>query len=263
MKVLRPAFNILCVAVLFGSHLSLSYDYYGGWWYSAAGLLSILTLGVLAWKSEFFVMSGVKIALRELPVVILTAGIMTGISFLILRSIGEPGGIRMLLNSPKSYVHNVFYIINEEIILGALVLYFLTSIFRLRPLTSSFLLALLIAFAHWVLYKWYFRNPGSLETGTLFTLFFVAFLKNNLILKFRHIGYAWALHFGWMSVMFGTLHFSADGRLMTDLEKFNLYLGSAPVLIASAALAIASLSVFANEQRPAFSALKLLRKPKG
>jgi hypothetical protein len=263
MKALRPAFNILCVVVLFLSHLYLSYDYYAGWWYSAAGLFCIIALGTLAWGKEFFVMSGIRVPAKELPVVLSIAVGVTGLSVLILYSIGNGCGIKMVLNSAQSYFHNVFYIINEEVILGALILHFLHRRCALRPLASSLILALIIAFAHWVLYKWYFRNPGFLETSTLLTLFFVAFLKNNLILRFRHIGYAWALHFGWMSVMFGTLHFYADGKLMTDLEKFNLYLGSGPVLIASIVLALSSLGLFISRESHVPGPLRLLRKPKG
>jgi hypothetical protein len=262
MKILRPVFEILCMPVLIVSHINLSYDYYGGWWLSGAGLLLILLLGLLAWKKEFISMSGLNIPFREIPKILLTAAGITALSFACLYWMGSEAGITMSLNCAKSYIHNVFYILNEEIILGALVLYFLNKKIGIPPLLSSLILAIVVAFAHWILYKWYFRDKGFLAITTLLTLFLVAFFKNNLILRFSHIGYAWAFHLGWMAVMFGTIHYyNSDWRMVTDLEKFNLYLGSNFMLVFSFLLAIASIFMFKKEKAIKLSPLRSWRKP--
>jgi hypothetical protein len=113
---------------------------------------------------------------------------------------------------------------------------------NMKPILASLSLAILFSLAHLVLYKWYFRDKGYLELSTLLTLFLTIFVKNNLILQYKHIAYAWALHFGWMVVMYASEHTHMTSHLpLTDLEKFNLYLGSPGIVITSFLLAVASL----------------------
>jgi hypothetical protein len=69
---------------------------------------------------------------------------------------------------------------------------------------------------------------------TLTTLFLVGFVRNSLIFQTGHIGYSWALHFGWMAVMFGSIHVDLEtGSKLTELRPFNLYLGSVEMLVTS------------------------------
>jgi hypothetical protein len=261
MKILRIIFEPLFVVMLILSHVQLSYDFFGAWWYSAAGLVLILSLGFLAWKKDFLFMSGLNISWREMPFILLTTVGAAALSFFCLAWLSAEAGITISLNSLPSYIHNFFYIINEEIIVGALVLYFLNKKCGVQPFLSSAVLAAVAAIAHWVLYKWYFRNPGFLEITTVLTLFLVTFFKNNLIFRFSHIGYAWAFHFGWMSVMFGSLHhFTDNGRLVTDLEKFNLYLGSGLMLGISIVLALASVFIVNRAGTLSFIPLRLRKK---
>ncbi len=71
--------------------------------------------------------------------------------------------------------------------------------------------------------------------SALITLFLVGFVRNSLILHTRHIGYSWALHFGWMTIMFGSMHIYSETNLrLTELERFNTYLGSVWMVIISA-----------------------------
>ena len=41
-------------------------------------------------------------------------------------------------------------------------------------------------------------------------------------------------HFGWMAVMFGSIHVDTEtGKNLTELRRFNLYLGSVEMLVIS------------------------------
>jgi hypothetical protein len=242
------------------SHLHLSYDFYGAWWYSALGFILVLFFGYLTWGRAFFYVGGLKIPRNRIMRTVLMALAVTGISLGSILLIASANHVVLRAGSFQSYVHDVFYILNEEIIIGALMLYFLTSRFRFKPLAASVGLALFVAVAHFVFYKWDFRDKGYLDISTLATLFLTAVLKNNLIICYRHIGYAWAIHFGWMVVMFGSEHYRMPGNVrMTDLDKFNLYLGSPAILIASLLLALASIYYCFPLVKQRFRAMRLLK----
>jgi hypothetical protein len=91
---------------------------------------------------------------------------------------------------------------------------------------------------HFIFYKWIFADRGVLGISTLITLFLVGFVRNSLIIKTGHIGYSWALHFGWIAIMFGSRHISSNAnKYFAEYELFNLYLGSTEMLIISIILA--------------------------
>jgi hypothetical protein len=89
-----------------------------------------------------------------------------------------------------------------------------------------------------VFYNWIFLESGQLTISTLITLFMVAIVRNNLIIVYKHIGYSWALHFGWMVIMFGSrLYYVESGEALTEPERFIVFLGSHEMLILSCILA--------------------------
>ena len=95
------------------------------------------------------------------------------------------------------------------------------------------------------------RDRGILEITTLLTLFFVGFVRNSLILWTGHIGYSWALHFGWMVIMFGSMHIDLTTNLrVTEPNRFNLYLGSIEMLIISIIIAGLSLVYWIKKVQP-------------
>ena len=75
-------------------------------------------------------------------------------------------------------------------------------------------------------------------------------MRNSLILQTGHIGYSWALHFGWMVVMFGSKHIDLNSNLrVTEPERFNLYLGSIEMLGISIVLAGLSLTYWIKKYK--------------
>jgi hypothetical protein len=219
-------FQMICITCLLISHFFLSYDFNGGWWHSSF-------FGYLVWGKQFFYVSGLQIPKNTVVRILLATFILTILSATIQTFIAGNNGVSIQPEAFTSYLHNVFYILNEEIILGSILLYLLVRRFKIKPIHASLGLAILVSLAHFILYKWYFRDKGYLDIITLLSLTLVVFVKNNLILRHRHIGYAWALHFSWMAVMYGSRHYHNDTlEPLTDLEKFNLYLGSFWVMVA-------------------------------
>ncbi len=256
----KTAFQLTALLLLFVSHLHFSYDFYYAWWYSALGFLLVCFFGWLVWGSSFRRVGGLSIRGKDLFYVLLTTVFSFTISFLLIWFLASGRGIVLSMHSVQSYVHDVFYILNEEIILGSLLLYLLVHKLNMAPLLSSAALALAVAVLHLVFYKWVFRDPGYLHSGALLSLFLTALLKNNLILHSRHIGYAWAIHFGWMVVMFGSEHlYGTNGQRLTDLEKFNYYLGSPITVILSLLLAGGSTWLLVRSGRSLVPAVTTLR----
>jgi hypothetical protein len=234
----KRTFQTIWIILLLISHLILSYNYHSGWWLSAVGFVVILVFSYLIWGKDFILISGLKINRNNFLETIVMAFLVTGYSVWFIHWIGSKHHVVLEISGIKSYVNDVFYILNEEIVLGAMALFVTINHLKIRPWVASMVLAALVSIAHLVCYKWYFTDKGILQISTLLTLFFIAFVKNNLIIRYKHIGYSWAIHFGWMVVMFGSNHYDIYTHMrITDFERFNMYLGSYEMLFVSIVLA--------------------------
>ncbi len=227
--------------LLFSSYLLFSYYVFNGWWYSSIGTLLIVFFSYLIWKEKFPDATGLRLSLTTVIKTLVVAIIIVCCSILIIKYVGSKHGINIQYSGLRNYYHDVFYILNEEIILGGIAIYLLTNRYRLTPLLASTVLAIAFAMVHFVFYKWVFLETGTIKPVTLTVLFMVGFVRNNLIINYRHIGYSWALHFGWMAIMFGSNPYRVDtGVQLTEPEKFNMFLGSQEMLVISCILATVS-----------------------
>lgn len=231
--------------LLICSYLSLNYYFFGGWWNSSLGTIFILFFSYLIWKNDFLKVAGIHFKLKTALITLASALFLTSASYLIIRFIAQKNNISILVSNWENYYHDIFYVLNEEIILGAFFLYFLVEKKKLPPLLASVGLAVAFSFIHFIFYKWIFIESGTIKITTLATLFLVGFVRNNLILQTGNIGYSWALHFGWMSMMFGNHYFYTEtNQRLTEPERFNLFLGSNEMLIIAFFLALISFIFF-------------------
>lgn len=229
-------------ALLILSYLLFSYYYFGKWWNSSVGSVLILFFSHLIWKKDFLKHIGLQLDFKTVIKSILLAGLITICAFLIMKYIAGRNDIQIRFTSWRDYYHDIFYILNEEIVLGAILLFYLINKGKIRPVTASIGLAVFFALIHFVFYRWIFDNRGLIGISTMTSLFLVGFVRNSLIFQTGHIGYSWALHFGWMAVMFGSIHVDMDtGTNLTELRRFNLYLGSGEMLVIS--IIVAGLSI--------------------
>jgi hypothetical protein len=227
----------LLFALMGFSYLLLSYNYFGGWWNSSVGTVCILFFCYLIWGKNFLKFTGLQldwgkiIKILGLTVVILIS------AYLVMGYIADKHHVVIKYTNWRNYYHDIFYILNEEIMLGALPL-FAMVLRKIKPIIASLTLAIAFALIHFVFYKWIFNDRGNLSILTLATLFLIGFVRNSIILHTGHIGYSWALHFGWMAVMFGSLHLDIQTNLwLKEPVRFNHYLGSMEMLVLSVILA--------------------------
>lgn len=230
--------NRLLLALLIVIYVVFSYSFFGGWWYSSIGTCLIILFSYLIWGKRFLKRIGLGLNLQTIGKSILLAVAVAAGSFLLIKYIGNQNNIQIGQSDFRDYVHVGFYVLNEEIVLGAILLFAMVDTWKMRPLVASLCLAILFSVLHFIFYKWIFLDTGVISLTTLTTLFLVGYVRNSLIVQTRHIGYSWALHFGWVIVMFGRGHRQTDTNMfLTEPDCFNLYLGSNEMLFISIILA--------------------------
>jgi len=214
--------RILWAHLLLLSYLLFTYYAFNGWGYSCIGTLLIMFFAWLARKDSFLEMVGLRVSWRVILRSVLAAAVVVALAFLLINPVAARNQVIIRFSGVGDYYHDLFYVLNEEIVLGALVLHYLTRRRSMRPLTASVLLALVFSIFHFVAYKWIMADRGELGVLTLLTLFLVGFVRNSLILINGHVLYSWALHVGWVMVMLGSLH-EQGGQLirLTEPERFN------------------------------------------
>jgi hypothetical protein len=228
-------------AMLFMSYLLFSYYVLGGWWNSSVGTLLILGFSFLIKKNKFPEFTGIKLSPKNLIISLCLAAFLVFLFHYILKSIAKQNNAGLIFTNWKNYYHDFFYTLNEEIVLGAIAINICFNKFKLKPITISLVLALLFSIIHYIFYRWIFLEKGILLIPTLLTLFFIGILRNNLIIITKHIGFSWALHFSWMAIMFGSYHFYRSTNIaLTEYQRFNLYLGSKPLIFTTLILALLS-----------------------
>ena len=203
------------------------------YWGHATTTVALLLLGYGRWRAETFGRFGLPRRASAL--------LSTGITFVLLYSlfrfvaagwIGPDAGLELLPWSPLYTATFACQALNEEVVLGALLLFGLE-----RHVPHRVLLAIVVSAVFAGLHFLLYRVGGMQHTllpATLVTLFAVGVLRSGWILQARHIGYAWALHAGWNLVMFsGRWQESETERTLTEPEVFDALLGSRPLTLLS------------------------------
>jgi hypothetical protein len=221
------------------SYLLLSYIPPFGWWYSSFGTILIILFSYFIWDKDFLKHIGLQLDLKTFTGSLILAAFVILCALMIMKYIAARDNVQIRFTNWRAYYHDIFYIFNEEIVIGAILLFALVDKRKIHPIIASVGLAVFFALIHFVFYRWIFTARGIIGISTLTTLFFIGFVRNSLILQTRHIGYSWALHFGWMAVMFGSWHVDLDTNMgLTEPVRFNAYLGSVEMLIISGVLAV-------------------------
>jgi hypothetical protein len=243
--------NPLLFTLLIIIYVLFSYSFLGDWLFSSLGTLLIIFLSFLIWGNGFLEKVGLQFKLQTIAKSMILVVIIAGCSILILKYIAYKNGIRIEYCNWRDYYHVLFYVINEEIVIGAILLFTLVYKWKMNALVASIYVAVGFALLHFVFYRWIFADRGVLGISTLITLFLVNFVRNSLILHTGHIGYSWALHFGWIAIMFGSRHtYIGTNMYVSELESFNTYLGSTEMLVLSIVLAGVALAYWVKKYDP-------------
>ncbi len=143
-----------------------------------------------------------------------------------------------------NYVYYIPQTFNEEMIVGALLLFGLEKRFRkLNKNYIAILTALIFSLMHQAMYKFSPVQSGALLTmTTILSLFFVGVLRNSLILKTRNISLSWAIHLSFNLIFFSGLFIDVQtGVFPVEPKVFNIVFGNIPMLTFTGILAGVSL----------------------
>jgi len=244
-EIYKSVTRYLWIILLIISYIFFTYyfniPFFQQRWKAAVGTVLILFFSYLLWGKDFLKIVGLKLDFKKIiKSLILIAIIIIG-SLWLMKYIAHHQYIKITF--PKlldvRHIHVIFYTLNEEIVLGALTLFVFVNKWKIKPICASIALALAFSLIHYVFFRWVFQT-GIIHVTTLVSLFLIGFVRNNLILLKGHIGYSWALHFGWMVIMVDSAHIKMYLPL-NEPSQFNTYVGSTEMLII--AIVIASLSL--------------------
>lgn len=232
---------IFWLSLLIVSYAIFSYNFFNGWWYASVGTALIVLFSALLYKKNFIQIIGLKLPVRTIVKSLVLAVAVVAGAWLVMKYVGAKKGIVIEYSDWGCYFHIVFYTLNEEIVLGGILLHALTRKWKMEPVAASVLLAVFFSLVHFVFYRWIFIDRGFIAVPTLITLFFIGIVRNSIILYTGHIAYSWALHFGWMALMFGSWHrYAGTENYLGELIRFNTYLGSVEMLIISGLMLLLS-----------------------
>ncbi|MCX6726960.1 MAG: hypothetical protein NTY75_04130 [Candidatus Shapirobacteria bacterium] len=244
-KIQKSFLQKLWISLILLSYVCFSYYFFAGWWNSSIGTVLIILFSFLNWGKDFLKIIGLKLNCIIVIKSLFFAAIATICSLLVMAYIADKQNLTIQFLNWRDYYHDIFYILNEEIVLGALTLYLLVNKRKIKPIVASVGLAIFFSFMHYVFFRWIFADKGIIQIPTLITLFLIGFVRNNLILVKGHIGYSWALHIGWIVIMYSTVQIG-----MNEPYIFNTYLGSIEMLIISSVLAAISLIHWIKKVHP-------------
>ena len=246
----RP--RILVIALGSGiaaSFFLFTYNPQYGCWVSLLGTALILLFSRLAWPGDWVARAGFRIPGREILAAFVVLLVCSAAAYVLVRTVAVGAGVSFTPFFERDgmvlrMVHTAGQTVNEEIVLGALVLGAVTRrCARTRLVVVSVLVAAVFALLHLAFYACRPEsavNYGVLSIPVLLTLLGVGVLRNNLILHYRHIGFAWALHLGW-NLVFLNSTLSVDGARLNEPRQFNLLLGHP--MIAAVVLAAMAVTV--------------------
>lgn len=223
-------YKILWITSIILVFLSLNYLPGFGWWISTVGTILIILFSYLSWPTNFRARLGIpKKTIQYLFSLFLLLPLIVG-SYYLINQIRIQNNLGFGIGYIQNFTHIFFYTLNEEFILGGLLLLSLKNKYvKFNPIFISIGVAIFFSIIHYIFYRWVFQGQaqGILSILTLISLLLIGILRNNLVLKTGHIGYSWALHFSWMALMFGCAFYDPSNNIqLSESERFNLFIGN-------------------------------------
>lgn len=227
---------------------------YNLWWLAPFGSALIILLSYAAWPGRNLDLLGLKIPPVQGLISLLIAAVAAATAWILVSATTPTQGIAVtpLWQRGKWFalvVHTIGQTLNEEMLLGSLLLKSIAGRFqRLSLAAVSILAALAFSLLHYAFYA--FRPPdiinyGMLSLVALASIFAAGLLRNNCILSTGNIGFAWAIHFGWNLIFIDSLYiYTTSQAELSEPELFNAVFGNSAVLLLVAVAAGLSFLLF-------------------
>jgi membrane protease YdiL (CAAX protease family) len=214
---------------------------YNIWWLALLVSLLIILLSYAAWPGRNIDLLGLRIPLPQAMVSLLISLMTIVVAWLIISAVVTAPDIQLIPIWRRDtwmplILHSLGQTLNEEMVLGSLLLKSVANKFqRLSLAAVSILVALAFSTLHYAFYAFrptYLINYGVLSLTTLASIFAVGLLRNICILSTGNIAYAWGIHFGWNLIFIDSLYIHAATQAeLTEPEMFNAVFGNSMVLL--------------------------------
>jgi hypothetical protein len=142
------------------------------------------------------------------------------------------------------YLYLIFQSLNDEMVVGALLLMGLERFFtKLNQNYIAVLVALVFSVMHQAMYQWNpFITRSGLTLTTIVGLFFAGIIRNVLILKTRKIFLSWAVHLSFNYIFITSVILDPKTNLgPSEPELFNIVFGNHTMLFLTGICAGAAL----------------------
>lgn len=235
-------------------YLLTSYVPYLGVYVSVSGTALIIFSGWIFLKKSIFQTIGLNFTLRDWIIIPLVVIITAFTAYVIIGTIARENGydrVPSLSVIPTlRSLHTLGQTLNEEIVLGFILIMRMRLIPLIRhPFILSVSASMIFVVFHYLFYLLSPYQGSPLDAITLINIFLIGTVRYNLILKFNHIGYAWAVHYGWNYVMFGG-EFYRNETLIREFDVFNDFIGSPESLVLFLLIAAATFFMLMKSVKP-------------
>jgi len=251
-RIRRAVWIALAIAAYAGLTYIPDAAWWAGWWISWAGTLLIIFFSRLAWPLDWIDRLGLRLGRRALISSAVLCAALLLLFHAIVSAIVRSNGLIWIPNTRipalrPYYLHTAAQVLNEELVLGALLL---LSIRRRWPRLPASAVAFSVSAAFAILHlAFYACRPhadprfGLLSPAALLALFLAGIVRNGLILRTGHISYAWAIHFAWNAYFFcGDFLWQPRGlTYLSEPDRFNVILASPILLVLLVPAAVAVL----------------------
>lgn len=215
------------------------------WWRFALSTIVILGVGAWADASDFKRLFGIAIEKGDFAKSVLVFALVLPVCFLVATELVPSDSLRAQTSFAPRWLFNQFFqALNDELVLRAVVL-----TIALRRFGHSkrvvVILSILFALGHSAAYG---LDGVRISATALISLFAFAVIANALFVRFRHIGYGFALHYAWNLSRFNTDYY-VDGRLLSEGETFNYVEGNASVAVGAVVAMFIVAGVLARSSR--------------
>lgn len=226
-----PVAVFIATSVTLAAYLFPYFNLPGAWWRGIPSAAVILLTGVLFFGREMPRVYGLSMSWRSLAAsVALLAALVPLFAFALDAWVIVPPLGAQRYAYPLAYVHQFFQVFNDEVVLRAALLTILLTAFP-HPKTVILGTAALFALAHHLVY----RPAALIDWPAMLSVFAFAAIANTLFVRFRHIGYGFALHYAWNLDRFNSAYF-VDGMPLTEGATFNYIEGNRWVVTGSLAV---------------------------
>ncbi len=214
-----------------------------GFYFSFISFISLMLCLKMAWEDDWKTISGLDFSQQNVIVFITGLTLLVFINYFFINSLTISRDInfvtRITSGDKLLYIHTFFQTLNEEILMGAVLLFALQNkSFREQPLFLSIAIGAVFSISHYFTYRYVFiAENGVLSYYALFSLFAVGVIRNNLILRTNNIAYSWMIHLAWNWVFFGGNYY-INGLKLMQVEQFNIIFGNEKFLIAASIIMI-------------------------